>query len=81
MSSSNDAGELLAEVRRLAERFPLPHPIWHRFGAEMHAVIRDLFVALDVIAVLPRAQAELVRQVEGEAQDADRGQVSDDDRK
>lgn len=67
MSSSNDAGELLTDVRRLAERFPLPHPIWHRFVAEMHVVIRDLFVALDVIAVLPRAQAELVRQVEGEA--------------
>ena len=67
MSSHDDAGELLAEVRRLAERFPLPHPIWHRFVPEMHEVIRDLFLALDAIAVLPRAQTELVRQIQHEA--------------
>ena len=67
MSSSDETGELLAELRRLAERFPLPHPIWHRFVPEMHDVIRDLFVALDVIAVLPGARAELLRRVEGVA--------------
>ena len=64
MSSGGDADELLAEIRRLGERFPLPHPIWHRFVPEMHAVVRDLFVALDAIAALPQAQAELVRRVD-----------------
>lgn len=64
MSSRDDAGELLADVRRLAERFPLPHPIWHRFVPEMHDVIRDLFVALDAIAELPEAQVELARRIE-----------------
>lgn len=68
MSSRAEADELLTELRRLAERFPLPHPIWHRFVPEMHEVVRDLFVALDVIETIPQAQAELVRQVESELQ-------------
>jgi hypothetical protein len=73
MSAHADAEELLGELRRLAERFPLPHPIWHRFVAEMHDVIRDLFVGLDAIAAVPRAQAELIRQVEGDARPLDAG--------
>ena len=67
MSAPDDAGELLAEIRQFAERFPLPHPIWHRFVPEMHDAIRDLFVALDAIAALPLAQAELVRRVENDS--------------
>lgn len=59
--------ELVDEIRRLAERFPLPHPIWHRFVPEMHDVVRDLFVALDAIAELPDVQAELARRVDDES--------------
>jgi hypothetical protein len=59
--------ELVDEIRRLAERFPLPHPIWHRFVPEMHDVVRDLFVALDAIAELPDVQAELARRVADES--------------
>jgi hypothetical protein len=70
MSPSDEAGELLDELRRLAKRFPLPHPIWHRFVPEMHEVVRDLFTALDAIATLPRAQLELVLQVEANAEHA-----------
>ena len=65
--------ELVDEIRRLAERFPLPHPIWHRFVAEMHDVIRDLFVALDAITMLPLARVELARRVENDV-----GPVTDD---
>jgi len=57
----------LTEVRRLAERFPLPHPRWHGFVPEMHEVVRDLFVGLDAIATLPRLRAQLLRFVEDEA--------------
>lgn len=63
MAAQGDAGELIAEIRRLAERLPLPHPSWHRFVTEMHVVVRDLFVALDTVAVLPEAQAELAHRV------------------
>jgi hypothetical protein len=68
--SSPEARDLLAEVRRLAERVPLPHPIWHRFVPEMHAVVRDLFLALDTLAELPHAQAELVRSVDSDLRPA-----------
>jgi hypothetical protein len=60
--------ELLAELRRLAERLPLPHPYWHPYTGEMHVVVRDLFAALDAIALVPPAQVELLRHVEGEAE-------------
>jgi hypothetical protein len=60
--------ELVAELRRLAERLPLPHPFWHPFTAEMHVVVRDLFAALDAIVLVPQAQLELLRHVEGQAE-------------
>jgi hypothetical protein len=63
--STPEAVALLAELRRLAERFPLPHPIWHPYVAEMHAVVRDLFTALDAIAAVPGAPAELVQRIDG----------------
>jgi hypothetical protein len=62
-----DANDLLVELRRLAERFPLPHPLWHRYVPEMLVVVRDLFFALDAIATCPPAQRELLLHVEGEA--------------
>lgn len=71
MGPGDDAGELLAELRRLAERFPLPQPSWHRYVPEMHAVVRDLFAAIDAVAALPAAQAELARLVEGESGSTD----------
>jgi len=60
--------ELLAELRLLAERLPLPHPYWHPYTDEMHVVMRDLFAALDAIALLPPARVELERHVEGEVE-------------
>jgi hypothetical protein len=68
--STPEARELLVELRRLAERFPLPHPLWHRFVPEMHAVVHDLFLALDALAELPQAQAALVRCVESDVDPA-----------
>jgi hypothetical protein len=59
--------ELLSELRRLAERLPLPHPFWHPYTGQMHVVVRDLFAAIDAIALLRPAQVELLRQVEGQA--------------
>jgi hypothetical protein len=29
----------MAELRRLAERLPLPHPYWHPYTDEMHVVV------------------------------------------
>jgi hypothetical protein len=60
--------ELLLELRRLAERLPLPHPFWHPYTDQMHVVVRDLFAALDAIALVPPAQVELLRHIEGKAQ-------------
>ena len=68
MTLPGEADELLAEMRRLAERFPLPHPLWHRYVPQMHEVVHDLFTALDALALLPDAQVELMRQVEGGAE-------------
>jgi hypothetical protein len=62
------AAELLAELRALAERFPLPHPLWHRYVPQLHGAIVDLTAALDALAALPPAQDELLAQVEGEAE-------------
>jgi hypothetical protein len=56
--------ELVAELRRLATRFPLPHPIWHAYTDDMHAVLRDLLAALDAIAFVPSVQIELARLIE-----------------
>ena len=61
------AAELLAELRTLAERFPLPHPLWHRYVPQLHETVVDLTAALDAIAGLPAAQDALLTQVEGEA--------------
>jgi hypothetical protein len=69
MTPPDRPDELLAELRRLAQRFPLPHPIWHRYVPEMHAVIRDLFVALEAVEDEPRVQAELRRRVDEDAAD------------
>ena len=60
--------DLLAELRRMAERLPLPHPFWHPYTDEMHVVVRDLFAALDAIALIPPAHVELLRHIEGEAE-------------
>jgi hypothetical protein len=60
--------ELLSELRRLAERMPLPHPFWHPYTGQMHVVVRDLFAAIDAIALLPHAQVELLSHVEGRAE-------------
>jgi hypothetical protein len=62
------AAELLAELRALAERFPLPHRLWHRYVPQLHEAVVDLTAALDALAALPAAQDELLAQVEGEAE-------------
>jgi hypothetical protein len=62
-----DAKGLLAELRTLVERMPLPHPVWHRYVPEMHAAVVVATAALDVLEQLPEAAAELRRQVEGDA--------------
>ncbi|HWJ45266.1 MAG TPA: hypothetical protein VNR63_07745 [Gaiellaceae bacterium] len=59
--------DLLLELRRLAERFPLPHPRWHRYVPQMHAVIDDFGDALAAIAGIPEARQELLRLVESDA--------------
>lgn len=59
------AAELLEELRRLVARFPIPHPSWHGYVPEMRTVVRDLAAAIDALQSLPRAQAELLRRVEG----------------
>jgi hypothetical protein len=64
---TDDASDLLVEMRALAERFPLPHPLWHNYVPQMHAMIVDLTAALAALADLPRSQENLVAQVEGDA--------------
>jgi hypothetical protein len=59
--------DLLDELRALVERFPLPHPLWHRYVGEMHEMIVDLTAALDALATLSRARDELRRHVDGDA--------------
>ena len=65
----DDAHELLAEMRRLAERFPVPHPLWHRYVPQMREVIADFRAAVVALESLPDAHDELLRQVEGTADD------------
>jgi hypothetical protein len=62
-----DVETLLAEMRSLVERLPLPHPAWHRYVPEMHAVVVDTLAALDALAAEPGTHEELRRQVDGDA--------------
>jgi hypothetical protein len=62
-----DVEALLAEMRSLVQRLPLPHPAWHRYVPEMHAVVMDAIAALDALAAAPGAHDELNRQVNGDA--------------
>lgn len=62
-----EAESLIAELRTLIERLPLPHPLWHRYVPEMHAAVTDATAALEALEQLPGAAAELRRQIEGEA--------------
>lgn len=64
---SGDVETVVAEMRSLVQRFPLPHPAWHRYVPEMHAVVIDAIAALDALAAASGAHEELHRQVGGEA--------------
>jgi len=68
MTSVDEADDVLVEMRKLAERFPIPLPFWRRYVPEMRCVMRDFVAALDAIATLPSAKTELVRQVYGGAE-------------
>jgi hypothetical protein len=61
--------ELLDELRRIADRFPLPHPFWHRYVPQMREVVADFHAAVAAIESLPEAQHELSRRVEGVGED------------
>ncbi|HEY3541997.1 MAG TPA: hypothetical protein VGK79_05600 [Gaiellaceae bacterium] len=52
-------------MHRLAERFPVPHPFWHRYVPLMRDVLADFRAAVAALEALPDAQHELVRQVDG----------------
>jgi len=67
MSSPGAADDVIAEMRALVERFPVPDPRWHLYVPAVRDVRRDLVVALDALATLPDAQAELLRYVDGVA--------------
>jgi hypothetical protein len=67
MSSPGAADDVIAEMRALVERFPVPDPRWHLYVPAVREVRRDLAVALDALAALPDAQAELLRHIDGVA--------------
>jgi len=53
----------------MTERFPVPHPLWHRYVPQMREVLADFRAAVVALESLPDAQHELVRQVGGTGDD------------
>lgn len=65
-ASETEAHELLAELRRLAERFPIPDSSWHAYVSELRQVAADLAAAVTALERLPDAAKELRRRIEGD---------------
>ena len=66
MTSASDRRDLHETVAALADAFPVPHPSWHGYVAEMRACVADLRRALAAAVEAPLALDLALRAVEGE---------------
>jgi hypothetical protein len=61
-------GELLAELRGLCERLPMPQPGWHPYVAQIAACRSDFEHALALAAANPAALEQVADLIEGETE-------------
>ena len=57
--------ELLAELRSLCERLPVPQPSWHPYAAQIAACRSDFEHALTLAAANPAALEQVADLIEG----------------
>ena len=68
-----DVDELLTELWRLAERFPIPDGSWHRYATELQYVAADFAAAVTALERPPEAVQELGRRLDDDAHPVGRG--------
>jgi aerobic carbon-monoxide dehydrogenase large subunit len=65
---ASGTSELLAELRRLCARLPVPQPSWHPYASQIAACRGDFEQALARVAVSPQTLELAVALIDGDAE-------------